>query len=449
MKKVFPQTPAIGKPTLRNVSGIARNNPLSKGTKGIASSASSSGATSLGTASSVGSSSGAQRVSDTTGKLNETGLFDCHFHVDRIFERHKMNWHTKNPFNFYEKNINASSTYGYKLVGGIHNVVNPYQFDDSQFLDMINSESKLFFTIGVHPKMIDRLTPDRERIMLKLSQHKRCLGIGEFGLEKNQHKLEDQISVCKKLLALAKKVNKPIVLHLRHDDDDQIYEQISNLILESLGNEWFIHFHMAGYLPMYWMKQFLEIFPNSFFGLNPDTFSSEIFEVLTLERTLLETDSPYMFGRKKVSEISYPHYVAKVAKQCADYTNKSLDQVLEVAFKNANHFYKFEVPKRDTFTIVCNDCSDWIFDEHIARSHFSKFGIISSFSFDTEQNLIQVSYLTEDAALIASKLGKEVIPGSCDINDITVLDHEKDGWHLATNKKNYHFRGSDFPELKK
>lgn len=72
-----------------------------------------------------------------------------------------------------------------------------------------------FYSIGIHPWYIDenRLEKDLEIIEDKLQQ-KKCLAIGECGLDKRiEISLDLQKAVFEKQLVLAEKYKKPVVIH--------------------------------------------------------------------------------------------------------------------------------------------------------------------------------------------------------------------------------------------
>lgn len=81
----------------------------------------------------------------------------------------------------------------------------PHEFDES-----IEN-----YSIGIHPWHIDenRVEADLKIIEEKL-QLKNCLALGECGLDKRiEMPLEVQIEIFEKQISLAKKYNKPLILH--------------------------------------------------------------------------------------------------------------------------------------------------------------------------------------------------------------------------------------------
>ncbi|KQB42275.1 TatD family hydrolase [Flavobacterium aquidurense] len=97
-----------------------------------------------------------------------------------------------------------------------------HQFtNQSNILELVNQypnsfdASIAYYSIGIHPWYIqeDRIDQDLKIIEEKL-QTQNCLAIGECGLDKRiEIRLEQQIIVFEKQLALAEKYKKPVVIH--------------------------------------------------------------------------------------------------------------------------------------------------------------------------------------------------------------------------------------------
>ena len=93
--------------------------------------------------------------------------------------------------------------------------------DDANVFDIVNhypyEEIDVpFFSTGIHPWHIDEEKLDEQLIIIenRLSMPN-CLAIGECGLDKRIEKpLDLQIDVFEKHLILAKKYQKPVILHL-------------------------------------------------------------------------------------------------------------------------------------------------------------------------------------------------------------------------------------------
>jgi TatD DNase family protein len=97
-----------------------------------------------------------------------------------------------------------------------------HQFtNQSTILELVNQypqefdDSIPFYSIGIHPWYIkEEQIDDDLRIIEEKLQTKNCLAIGECGLDKRiEIKIENQIIVFEKQLALAEKYKKPVIIH--------------------------------------------------------------------------------------------------------------------------------------------------------------------------------------------------------------------------------------------
>lgn len=98
-------------------------------------------------------------------------------------------------------------THNFSDNSNIHEIVNRYPYET---IDVP------YFSTGIHPwyidedKIAEHLAIIEERLKLK-----NCLALGECGLDKRiEIPLALQIAVFEKQLLLAKKYNKPVILHL-------------------------------------------------------------------------------------------------------------------------------------------------------------------------------------------------------------------------------------------
>lgn len=90
----------------------------------------------------------------------------------------------------------------------IFEVVNRYPYEEIKGIT--------YFSTGIHPWHIDEDSADEH---LSIIEHRlqmdNCLALGECGLDKRiETTLEVQVKVFEKQLLLAKKYNKPVILHL-------------------------------------------------------------------------------------------------------------------------------------------------------------------------------------------------------------------------------------------
>ncbi len=93
--------------------------------------------------------------------------------------------------------------------------------DNSDILEVVNrypyeEVDVLYFSTGIHPWYIDENKVDEHLIIIEQRlQMDNCLALGECGFDKRiEIPLEIQETLFEKQLLLAKKYNKPVILHL-------------------------------------------------------------------------------------------------------------------------------------------------------------------------------------------------------------------------------------------
>lgn len=88
-------------------------------------------------------------------------------------------------------------------------------------LDIVNQypndldESRLFYSVGIHPWYIDFARLDQHLAILEAElDNQACLALGECGLDKRiEMPLEKQIDVFERQLILAEQYQKPVIIH--------------------------------------------------------------------------------------------------------------------------------------------------------------------------------------------------------------------------------------------
>lgn len=95
---------------------------------------------------------------------------------------------------------------------------------DARRLVEVHSDYDLFFTSGVHPHDAKWCSDDTIATLEKLASHKKCVAIGECGLDFDRmfSPKEVQEHWFGQQLALAEKLGKPVFLHERKSHDEFI-----------------------------------------------------------------------------------------------------------------------------------------------------------------------------------------------------------------------------------
>lgn len=201
----------------------------------------------------------------------------------------------------------------------------------------------VFFAVGFHPYDIDSFDP---KILEKYVNHPKCIAIGECGLdyyrlpkceeEKTQVK-KRQKEVFKVQVEFAKKVKKPIIVHIRDASNDSKQILIENNAKEVGG---VLHCYNAD-------EQLLSLAKHNFyFGIGGVlTFSNarklvQVLPKIPKEKLLLETDGPYLTPHPHRGKRNEPKYTSLIAQKIAELLNMSVEEVNNLTTSNSTSLFK-------------------------------------------------------------------------------------------------------------
>lgn len=178
---------------------------------------------------------------------------------------------------------------------------------------------------------------------------KKIVAIGEIGLdyyhiEGDSEKKVDEVKklqqeVFYKQLELAQKVNLPVIIHCREAHDD-LFTILKNFYSRnSFKKEWGVIHCFSGDLNQakkYWDLGLL----TSFTGLI--TFVKQwdsLIEQASLEKIMIETDSPYLSPTPFRGQRNEPLYVKEVAKRIAEIKKMDISIVKKEIFNTSKKFF--------------------------------------------------------------------------------------------------------------
>ena len=198
----------------------------------------------------------------------------------------------------------------------------------------------MYASIGYHPEVANRIVDKDYEILEKLvKNNSKIVAIGEIGLDYywNKDNKETQISVFRRQLELAEKLEVPVVIHSR-DSIGETYE-----ILKEYNVKGVIHC-FSGRLEM--ARKFIDV--GYVLGIGGVvTFSNsklyQVIEKISLNDIVLETDSPYLApvpNRGKTNESSNILYIAQ---KIADIKGVSLDDVMKVTTLNSIRIFDLKI----------------------------------------------------------------------------------------------------------
>ena len=206
---------------------------------------------------------------------------------------------------------------------------------------------EIFWTCGFHPYYADRWNPSYVHLIEECIKDKRCVAIGEIGLDyhRNTVKKEVQMDALRELLLLACEHNRPVSIHSRDAQKDTV--QILNSIYAGLSNSNMINgvIHcFAG--DAKFAEKVIEL--GFFLGVDaPITYPSshqlrEVLKSVPCDKVVLETDCPYLPPqqfRGKRNESSYLHYIVT---ELSKIWSLSEDEIRKKTTENAKKLYRLQ-----------------------------------------------------------------------------------------------------------
>jgi TatD DNase family protein len=196
----------------------------------------------------------------------------------------------------------------------------------------------IYATAGIHPHEADKFRPQDEKAFLEFLKQEKVVAVGEVGLDyfKNYSKPENQRTLFRILLRLAKEKNLPLVIHSRQAEQDTLKILKEFVILEAV-----VHCFSSG---ADFLKECLDLGFFVSFTCNITYKKAEglrdIVRITPMDRLLLETDAPFLPPEEFRGKRCEPFYVRHLAQEIARIKGLSLDEIARVTTRNAKNFFR-------------------------------------------------------------------------------------------------------------
>lgn len=213
-------------------------------------------------------------------------------------------------------------------------------------IDISHKYEIVYSAVGIHPENVKGLSIDVLKEIEDMSNDYKCVAIGEIGLDYYWTKdtKDLQIEFLTKQLELARKIKKPVIIHLREATEDilNIFESFvgKNGKVENIG----IMHCFSGSKDT--MKKCIDYgFYISFGG--PVTFKNAVSVkenamLVPLDKLLIETDSPYLAPHPFRGKPNSPLYVHLVLEEIARLKDKSVKELEEKIEENLEQLFHFK-----------------------------------------------------------------------------------------------------------
>ena len=205
-------------------------------------------------------------------------------------------------------------------------------------VEIAENSSDVYFAVGVHPYDMDSF---EESYLEKFINHKKCVAVGECGLdyfrlegsdEEKEKEKSRQKEVFITQIELAKKYKKPLIVHIRDAsrDSKEILlkynaKEVGGVLhcynadeeLLSLANDGF-YFGIGGVVTFKNAKKLLQVLPK-----------------IPLNKILIETDAPYLTPTPHRGERNEPVYTIFIIKKISELLGISEENIKKITTENA------------------------------------------------------------------------------------------------------------------
>jgi TatD DNase family protein len=223
---------------------------------------------------------------------------------------------------------------------------------------LADSDGSIYAAVGFHPTDLDKFSEQAFAEIQALVKHPRVVAVGEIGLDyywvKEEEKRAVQREMLKRQLAFAALVSKPVIIHMR-EENDAWFGGASADLLEILS-EWHGNLtekkNLLAGRPgvLHSFNGTLETAQKAialgfFIGVTgPVTYKNadekrRIIASLPLEHLLIETDSPFLAPVPHRGKRNEPAFVTEIADKIAGIKSRNLEEVAAVTTDNAARLF--------------------------------------------------------------------------------------------------------------
>lgn len=197
--------------------------------------------------------------------------------------------------------------------------------------------TNVHLSCGAHP--LNQEDEVDEQQLFELSQHNRVIAVGETGLDYfyAPETKDLQLDSFKKHIRVARKINKPLIIHTRDAQQDTLAslrdEKADEVggILHCFTETWEMA-EQAIAMGFYISFSGIVTFKNA-------TALREVAKLVPDDKFLIETDAPYLAPVPHRGKQNQPAYVVEVAKHLASIRGVSVETIAKQSTNNFNRLF--------------------------------------------------------------------------------------------------------------
>ena len=204
---------------------------------------------------------------------------------------------------------------------------------------LVNKDDIIYGTYGIHPHEAKNDKVTTKLIIQEIKANKKIIGIGETGLDfyYNLSDKKDQIKSFEEHIKASIELKIPLIIHSRNAENEmlEIFNEYKKYNLKILmhcftGSKKFAESLLD--LNAYFSASGIITFKNS-------TDLQETFKSIPIEKTLIETDSPYLAPVPNRGKKNEPSFVKYTAEKLADIKQIPLSELIKDTTSNFNRLF--------------------------------------------------------------------------------------------------------------
>ncbi len=207
---------------------------------------------------------------------------------------------------------------------------------NERVLELAKKYTLVKAALGLHPEESHNLTDEQvEETITHIERNKeKILAIGEVGLDKHWYPtdLERQKIILKKIITLAKKIDKPLIVHTREAEEESL------AILEEEHADRVILHAFSGSKKL--VRKAISL--GFFLSIPPNVVRADHFQMIVKETPLMqlltETDCPYLGPTKEGR--NEPKFIRLAIQKIAELKQMKEEEVEKVLEENYKKFFR-------------------------------------------------------------------------------------------------------------
>lgn len=207
-------------------------------------------------------------------------------------------------------------------------------------VELAGQYDNIYASIGFYPEYADDFSKEIEDKIEKLGGNQKVVAIGEIGLQytDGMPSHERQKEVFLRQIKLAKRLNKPIIIHCRDAYGDMITLLKDNKEYLTSGT---LHCYSGSYeIAVEAIKLGFYISVGGVSTFKNAQNVREMLKKVPLDRMILETDCPYLTPHPYRGQLNMPSFIPTIAQSLAQLKGVDIQTVADTTTINARRLFK-------------------------------------------------------------------------------------------------------------